>query len=46
MKKTVKKKKFELDELTTWISICKAKGIHPVKSLPFPVPTNVIPKKV
>lgn len=33
-------KKIDFRKLTTWKSICKAKGIHPVKSLPFPVPTD------
>lgn len=33
--KTVKKKKIDLDKLKTWKSICKAKGIDPIKSLPF-----------
>ncbi len=38
--KTVKKKKIELDKLKTWESICKVKGIDPIKSLPFQNPSN------
>lgn len=32
--------KTDFKKLNTWAKVCKSKGIHPVKSLPFQVPVD------